>query len=123
MGPLAAGWYADPSYPGNGRWYDGTGWTNHVYIVPPPPPTAQQQHAAELRAEGKGPWLTVVGWVISFMGACFMLPAIGLTHSASTGDTFGLLVFLLIGGGLLTTGLFMVFAPDKIGAHLAVRTR
>lgn len=37
---IEPGWYADPAQPGAWRWWDGTGWTEHVS-----PPPAAQQHA------------------------------------------------------------------------------
>ena len=35
---IEPGWYADPAQPGAWRWWDGSGWTEHVS----PPPAAQQ---------------------------------------------------------------------------------
>jgi hypothetical protein len=35
-----AGWYADANDPGQQRWWDGTGWTDHVQPVPVPATTA-----------------------------------------------------------------------------------
>lgn len=40
-GQPPAGWYDDPSTPGQQRWWDGSQWTAHLqprYEAPPPPP-------------------------------------------------------------------------------------
>lgn len=31
---VPAGWYADPEQPGQQRYWDGTGWTEHVHVPP-----------------------------------------------------------------------------------------
>ncbi|GAB2531700.1 DUF2510 domain-containing protein [Nocardia heshunensis] len=36
--PTPPGWYVDPGYPGQLRWWDGIQWTQHVQVAPPPPP-------------------------------------------------------------------------------------
>lgn len=33
---VPAGWYADPSAPGQLRWFDGIQWTGHVHATPQP---------------------------------------------------------------------------------------
>ncbi|MGW4119908.1 DUF2510 domain-containing protein [Nocardia sp. NPDC004711] len=38
--PTPPGWYGDPGYPGQLRWWDGIQWTQHVQVAtsaPPPP--------------------------------------------------------------------------------------
>ncbi|WSJ19992.1 DUF2510 domain-containing protein [Nocardia sp. NBC_01327] len=36
--PTPPGWFGDPGYPGQLRWWDGIQWTQHVQAAPSPPP-------------------------------------------------------------------------------------
>lgn len=40
----AAGWYQDPSSPGQQRYWDGSAWTSHTSPGSLPPPTEPQWH-------------------------------------------------------------------------------
>jgi uncharacterized protein YxjI len=50
--PIPAGWYADPGGSGGWRWWDGTGWTEHVHVPPLPGQAGKWQQRAAARALG-----------------------------------------------------------------------
>ena len=116
----APGWYADPSNPGAGRWYDGTAWTSHVYLVAPtgPAPTARTYQRAGAPAGGGQTRHVAPGLVLIVLGLMFCLgPLSALPGAGSAGESAGLVVFVLIGAAVLVTGVLSIFAPERVHAR------
>jgi hypothetical protein len=116
----APGWYADPSNPGAGRWYDGTAWTSHVYLVAPagPAPTAHAYPRPGAPAAGGQGRHVAPGLVLIVVGLMFCLgPLSALPGTSSTGESAGLVVFVLIGATVLVTGVLSIFAPERVHAR------
>jgi Protein of unknown function (DUF2510) len=113
--PTAAGWYADPSMPGNGRWYDGAAWTNHTYVVPVAP---AQPGAPDTGEQVRRATTTVVRLMVGFIGAVFAIGgALGLVSHSTTSDLIGAVVALIIGVGLLIVATRVVAAPPRDAAR------
>jgi hypothetical protein len=49
-----AGWFPDPKFPGQQRWWDGTGWTEHRQPDPEPQSEARRYAAAPQQVAGPG---------------------------------------------------------------------
>jgi lysozyme family protein len=94
---MAAGWYADPSMPGNGRWYDGTAWTNHVYVEAPVPSTQPETAKQVWRAT-----TIAVRLMVGSLGAVFAIGGLlGLLNHSPSSDATAAGVVLAIGVVLL----------------------
>jgi hypothetical protein len=68
--PIPAGWYPDPQHPGQGRYWDGSAWTEHLHQPGQPAP--------KLRApEGTDPstvwiWILVLAPLVSVIATAFI---------------------------------------------------
>jgi hypothetical protein len=116
----APGWYADPSNPGAGRWYDGTTWTSHVYLVAPaaPSPSARAYPSAGAPATGGQTRHVAPGLILIALGLMFCLgPLSALPGASSAGEAVALVVFVLIGAAVLVTGTLSIFAPERVHAR------
>lgn len=70
--PPPAGWHADPSVPGQQRYWDGTRWTEQIRGAPPPQP--QKRRGGTFLKVILG---VVLGGTILIVG-CVSLLAVGL---------------------------------------------
>lgn len=52
---IPAGWYPDPQAPGQGRFWDGTAWTDHVHVPGQPMPVAEL--TAPAGTDTNTPWI------------------------------------------------------------------
>ncbi|MFB7252503.1 DUF1524 domain-containing protein [Microbacterium sp. NPDC056234] len=84
MSTPAAGWYPDPSDQRQNRWWNGSGWTEHVQQIQPPgaaqavpllpPPLAQAGEAVE-KAKKKLPlWAWILIGVLTLMVGILLSP-------------------------------------------------
>lgn len=79
--PPPAGWHADPSVPGQQRYWDGTRWTEQIRGAPPPQP--QKRRGGTFLKVILG---VVLGGTILIVG-CVSLLAVGLESEQDKGIT------------------------------------
>lgn len=92
-----AGWYPHPSMVGTQRYWDGSGWTDHV--APASPPAAPQTPPADHSG------LIVAGWLTAFI-----IPIVGFVLgcvlvSKSSGHASAIIVISVISALLWWTYL------------------
>lgn len=77
----APGWYPDPEFPAQTRWWDGVRWTDD--ITPPEPvsalpPPAVAAVAASPERRSAPLWLWIVAAALAVVGAVFLSPIIAI---------------------------------------------
>lgn len=85
-----AGWYPDPTVPGQRRYWDGTAWTEHTAAGAGAPPTAGSAGPAPRDAStGQGPdtwlWQSIVATVL----CCLPAGIVGIVHAAQAQGAVG----------------------------------
>ncbi|MEZ5245547.1 MAG: DUF2510 domain-containing protein [Acidimicrobiales bacterium] len=67
------GWYPDPEYPGQLRYWDGTGWTDQRRSAATPPPSPYPTAAGDRTNAGIALALSILGLIL-----CGVLAPIGM---------------------------------------------